>query len=172
MNEQALENTTQKALATRWSRLWAALIDAVLAMAITVPLMIYFNVWELAAQGEVPIEVLIKPAVISWGLFFVMHGYLLKNYGQTIGKKILGISIVTLDGSKPDFWPLIIKRYLPLALVSYVPLVGRHMPIIDALFIFRRDKRCLHDLIAGTMVVNFSTNKSSQQDTSKADASA
>ena len=100
-----------------------------------------------------------------------MHGYLLKKYGQTIGKKLLGISIVTLDGEKPEFWPLILKRYLPLGLVSYTPVVGRFLPTIDALFIFGKDKRCVHDFIAGTMVVNLNANKLSPQDTAS-DASA
>jgi uncharacterized RDD family membrane protein YckC len=27
------------------------------------------------------------------------------------------------------------------------------LPLLDALFIFRQDRRCIHDLIAGTKVV-------------------
>jgi uncharacterized RDD family membrane protein YckC len=30
---------------------------------------------------------------------------------------------------------------------------GNALGTLDALFVFRRDKRCLHDLIAGTKVV-------------------
>jgi len=165
------EKTLELDLASRWSRLWAALIDAGLAIAITLPLMSYLGVWKAASQGTLPLDVIIKLAIIGWLMFLVMHGYLLKKYGQTIGKKLLGISIVTLDGEKPEFWPLILKRYLPLGLVSYTPVVGRFLPTIDALFIFGKDKRCVHDFIAGTMVVNLNANKLSPQDTAS-DASA
>jgi uncharacterized RDD family membrane protein YckC len=150
--------------ASRWRRLWAGLIDASIAIAITIPLMNYLNVWDLAQKGSIPLYTSVKLFLFSWTLFFIMHGYLLKSYGQTIGKKILGISIVNLDGEKPDLMPLLIKRYLPLSLVPNIPFVGSLLSICDMLFIFRKDKRCIHDFIAGTKVVNFSANKARQSD--------
>ena len=45
------EKTLELDLASRWSRLWAALIDAGLAIAITLPLMSYLGVWKAASQG-------------------------------------------------------------------------------------------------------------------------
>jgi hypothetical protein len=37
--------------------------------------------------------------------------------------------------------------------VSLVPGIGALAVTVDDLFIFRTDRRCLHDLIAGTKVV-------------------
>ncbi|MGH1461130.1 MAG: RDD family protein [Neptuniibacter sp.] len=156
MTEHTLEiqNKETDLLASRWSRLWAALIDCLIAVATTIPLMSYLDVWALAFEGHIPIDVTIKLAVLSWLLFFLIHGYFLKEKGQTVGKMILGIAIVTLDGHKPEFIPLVLKRYLPMMIIGYIPLIGQYLSITEVLFIFRKDKRCIHDLIAGTKVIN------------------
>jgi uncharacterized RDD family membrane protein YckC len=86
--------------------------------------------------------------------FFLLHGYLLYQYGQTIGKKVMGIAIVTLDNRKPAFFPLIGQRYFSQWLIGMLPFVGLPLRLLDVLLIFRGDKRCLHDLIARTKVID------------------
>ena len=86
--------------------------------------------------------------------FFALHGYLLSRYGQTLGKRILGIAIVTLDNRVPDFFPLIAQRYLIQWLAGMVPLAGIFLRLIDILVIFRPDRRCIHDHIAKTKVID------------------
>ncbi|MEH6446926.1 MAG: RDD family protein [Oceanospirillaceae bacterium] len=164
MNNNNIMQQVDYITASRWRRFWAGLIDASIAMAITIPLMNYLNVWDLAKEGSIPLGTSIKLFLFSWIIFFIIHGYLLKKYAQTVGKKLLGISIASLDGEKPDLWLLIVKRYLPVALVPNIPFVGSLLLIVDVLFIFRKDKRCIHDFIAGTKVVNFSANKARQSD--------
>ena len=44
-------------------------------------------------------------------------------------------------------------RLVPIHLISQVPFAGGFVGLADSLFIFRQDKRCIHDLIAGTKVV-------------------
>jgi len=44
-------------------------------------------------------------------------------------------------------------RYIPIWIVGLIPGVGIALTILDALFIFRDDRRCIHDLIAGTKVI-------------------
>ena len=82
---------------------------------------------------------------------------MLSNYGQTVGKKVLDIKIVGMDGNKLEFLPLIGLRYAPLWIASYVPVVGGILAIVNILFIFRKDRRCIHDHIAGTQVVESTT---------------
>ena len=150
-------------LASRRARLAAVMLDGVLAALFMFPVMLYWGVWDMIKNEEgIPWAITLLLAAFGFMLFLVLHGYLLKNYGQTIGKRVLGIRITTLDGKVPEFWPLIAKRYVPLWIVTYLPFVGTLFPTIDALFIFRKDKRCLHDLIAGTIVQNSSANKSPQ----------
>ena len=45
-------------------------------------------------------------------------------------------------------------RYFPLAVIAQIPFAGGIFSLIDCLFIFREDRRCIHDLIAGTKVVD------------------
>ncbi|MBN3563167.1 RDD family protein [Aliamphritea spongicola] len=159
------EDDGAPALASRWTRLCAACIDALITMAVTLPFMFYLDYWTvIAEQQAVPLELSIKVAIFSWAMFFLVHGYLLKKKGQTIGKNIMDIAIVTTDGHKPEFFPLITRRYFPVALVSYIPLVGQYLSLIDNLFIFRKDKRCVHDLIAGTKVIEVLNNKKISMD--------
>jgi len=37
--------------------------------------------------------------------------------------------------------------------VSLIPYAGSFVALLDVLFIFRRDQRCIHDHLAGTVVV-------------------
>jgi hypothetical protein len=37
--------------------------------------------------------------------------------------------------------------------------VGTFLVLVDVLFIFRKDRRCVHDHIAGTRVVNLDRSK-------------
>ncbi|RYY76494.1 MAG: RDD family protein [Gammaproteobacteria bacterium] len=89
-----------------------------------------------------------------YGIFFMLHGYSLFLRGQTIGKRVMGIAIVTLDNQKPPFLPLIFNRYLTQWILGMVPGLGPLLRVVDVLAIFRTDKRCVHDLIAKTKVID------------------
>ena len=73
---------------------------------------------------------------------------------QTWGKKVLGIRIAHLDGTQPTLGHAPAQA-LPARAGRRDPAGARHSSraIVDVLFIFRGDRRCVHDLIAGTQVV-------------------
>lgn len=144
-------------LAGRWTRLGAVLIDGIISIVISIPIMIYLGVFDQIEQGPISLGLTLKLSLLGFVIFLIVHAYLLSNYGQTVGKKLLDIKIVDLNGNKPEFNSLIAKRYLPIWVVSLIPIIGQILPLIDALFIFRKDKRCIHDLIAGTRVVENTT---------------
>lgn len=77
----------------------------------------------------------------------------LHRYGQTVGKRMLKIRIVRTNGERCGLLRVIFARALPVGLLGAIPLVGWLFTIGDPLLIFREDRRCLHDLIADTMVV-------------------
>lgn len=142
-------------LASRWARLGAAILDGLLMMLVILPIGFALGVFDaITSGGTMSLGTTITMGLIGLGVFFLFNGYLLSTNGQTVGKKLLGIKIVDLDGKKPPFGRLIALRYAPVWLVSYIPVVGNFASLIDSLFIFRGDKRCIHDLIAGTQVVN------------------
>jgi len=98
-------------------------------------------------------------AVVS---YLLLNGYGLWQRGQTLGKKLLGIAIVPATGSESGsysttpapLWKLICLRalFFPMLFVVIVPSLAA-LPIIDQLLIFGKRRRCLHDLVCGTVVV-------------------
>ncbi len=47
---------------------------------------------------------------------------------------------------------------LPLSLCAHIPMVGPLINLVNPLFIFGKERRCLHDYIAKTQVCNVSTD--------------
>ena len=146
--------TDEPQLASRMSRFWAVLIDSFIAIGTSFALLYFidFDIIPTSSEGFSPMNSVLL-LLYGWGMFLLCHGYLLYKNGQTIGKWVFDISIVKLDDSKIEFTPLLLKRYLPISLVSNIPVVGVIVTLADGLFIFRKDRRCIHDLIAGTKVV-------------------
>lgn len=142
-------------LAERSTRLGAVLIDGAIGLAVTFPVMYLSNFWARAMAQQIGPAELIAWAIGGFVVFCAIHGYPLHHNGQTWGKRALKIRIVDLDGRKPDLVRLIGLRYAPVQFCNQVPYVGPLIGLVDSLMIFRADRRCLHDLIAGTRVVKF-----------------
>lgn len=97
-------------------------------------------------------NVLVLP--VTFLLLWCVQSYFLLGNGQTIGKKALGIRIVSAETESQPHWLSLLLLREPLSLViSLIPVIGQIYRIADVLFMFREDQRCLHDHIAGTKVV-------------------
>ncbi len=145
-------------LAGRGERFGASLIDGLIMGMIIFPLMFVGGYWTAvmtaASEGhQVDIGTMLLWGVIGFAVLVVVQGIPLHASGQTWGKKMLGIKIVDLSGAKPSLGRLLGLRYLPLQVIANIPVVGPLAMIVDPLLIFRDDRRCGHDLIAGTQVV-------------------
>ena len=141
-------------LAGRFTRFAAAFVDGLIQIAVVFPMIYVLGGWDyLIGQQSPTLKFSLVAGALGFLVFLLVNGYLLKTNGQTIGKRLTGIRIADLDGGVPDFATLILRRYLPVTLVANVPVVGPYLSLVDVLFIFRGDRRCLHDLIAGTQVV-------------------
>lgn len=76
--------------------------------------------------------------------------------GQTIGKKFLGIRVVTDDGEDVDVKTMTMRSIFLLVSGINLPIIPEGMMVIylvDSFMIFRKDKKTLHDLMAKTKVV-------------------
>jgi uncharacterized RDD family membrane protein YckC len=141
-------------LARRLTRLAASFVDSIIGIIVALAWMYPLGIWDAISRGQnPPLQLMVAATILGFAVFLVIHGYFLKTNGQTIGKKLLGIRISDLDGNVPGFATVILLRYLPMSLVTLIPVVGNFLPLADVLFIFRSDRRCIHDLIAGTKVV-------------------
>lgn len=154
------------ALASRWARLGAAFIDGLIFLLTIWAVEKFFNFSISTSTTPEPTnvsEILATFDMFSWngltqvlygfGFYIVLNAYFLKQNGQTIGKKLLSIKIVDMNHHKPSLATLLFLRDLPVQSIVLVPFIGVFLSIIDILFIFGEQKRCLHDLIAKTQVV-------------------
>ena len=152
--ETKKDANTPAELATRGARFGGAIIDAVISILVTFPLMWLTGYWDSAMSGQTSMLQTIMLGVVALVMYFVIHGYFLAKDGQTVGKKIVKTRIVSIESD--EILPLskiFLLRVLPLNVVANLPVIGGLLAIADALFVFRKDQRCVHDLIAGTKVI-------------------
>lgn len=158
-------------LAGFWRRLFADILDVLVLGAVGFALSVPFDslFWRLGAFG----------AWIGLLVTFLYSGLLQASIGQgqTIGKRILGIQVLRLDGSYLSV-PQSLLRYAILAAVSYssgiITAIGAFVPSAatsetlrvamsmlalagflgcSVMVILHPQKRGLHDLLAGSIVV-------------------
>lgn len=142
-------------LATRLSRLAAIIIDTIVGLVVNLPFWQMTNYFDGILSGhQPPLSILIGGVVYGVAAYLLVHGYLLKKYGQTIGKRVMGIYIANIEThEKASLMDILLKRFFPVAVINIIPIVGPYLGLIDALFIFRKDQRCVHDHIANTHVL-------------------
>lgn len=101
--------------ASRIVRLFAAIIDAVINSLAMVPLFYYFG-FEAVKHPTF----LMTASAIFYGLLIVtiLHGYLIYQHGQTIGKHLMAIHIENLDGKKASWAKIVFLWMLPIGLIT------------------------------------------------------
>ena len=149
-------------LADRGTRLAASLLDGVIVLipfGLIAFLCFQFLGWNVFAERATLDTFLVGLAMSVFAsiLYFALNGRLLARQGQSIGKKLCKIRIAKTDGSIPTLRDSFFKRYVLFVFLQDVPVVGRIVPLIDALMIFRESRRCLHDEWAETIVVKVPT---------------
>ena len=139
----AADDVAGAAPASRYQRLRAAIIDILIYAVAFLPMAI------LPGRGGIGMAVagLAVLGIVGW------NALLLARNGQTIGKKSVGIRIVRSDGSDAAFLRLFLLRGFLIWVLSWLPYIGQLFSLVNVLFIFRADRRCIHDLIADTRVV-------------------
>lgn len=146
--------------ASRGKRLGAAVLDGFTGLIWLLPMF-----WGVAMRGRVGSG--LKPGAGMTGLIalgfvllagvMIINGVLLYRRGQTIGKRVFDIAILRTDGTRAALTRVVFLRALPIKMVLRLPffsLLFWPLWLVDALMIFRDDRRCLHDLIADTIVVD------------------
>lgn len=93
-------------------------------------------------------------SILGIGIFLAINGYFLAKQGQTIGKIAVKTRIVDLNGNICPFAKMFVLRYVVLWAIHTIPIIGNIVGLVDVLFIFGKEKRCIHDYIAGTKVVD------------------
>ena len=161
--------------ADRLMRLASAALDFFISVLCAMPGALvlgtaFLDIVIAVARGQQPDVSQINPGRLLIGFallglasftLLLVQIYLVSTRGQTIAKRILGLRIVRYtDGSNPGFVHGWLLRALVPGIIGILPMVGNVFTIVNYCFIFRDDRRCLHDLIADTRVVKVTPSAS------------
>lgn len=137
--------------ASRWLRLGARLVDQFVYLLCAVPLFGALVVGRDAAG--IAFAIGIGLTFVAMAALLVVNLVGLDRRGQTLGKRALGIRILRRDGTHPSFGRSFGLRAVVPGVIGAVPLIGPLFALIDVLWILGDERRCLHDLMADTVVV-------------------
>ncbi len=143
-----------------WIRVVAAILDylVVSTVNLTVSLLYGVSILEYIGVGinvnpETPFEPLERFTGIDWIIYLanmifsiVYAPILISLWGTTVGKRPFDLYVVKADGGRCRFW-----RALGRESAKYISAVVLFVGYL--MVAFRKDKRGLHDLIAGTAVI-------------------
>lgn len=167
-NEPPALGRDDSQLADLRSRLGAAIIDRVCEMIVALPGLLLLGprflnaVLEASRGGQLDLEDIDTGRVALGGLvlgagvlaLMIVQVWMLSTRGQSIGKRIIGIRIVLArDGGHAGFVHAWALRNLVPGIISFLPWLGMLFVLVDILFIFGPQRRCVHDHLAGTIVV-------------------
>ncbi|MEU8801430.1 RDD family protein [Spirillospora sp. NPDC048819] len=166
----------QDMLAGRWARLGAGILDSLVLSFVATPAVLISIRWDKMQESVTSGEPITNPMdlynvplllagyavvfLVGFVYFTVMHA----KWGQTLGKKALGIRLVSAADQSAVSWGQAIGRQafvyaitITTALVNFlVPagaLIGM-LGMLDNAWILWDDRRqALHDKVAGTLVV-------------------
>lgn len=121
-----------------WARFGALILDSLI---IGIPLSMISYLITGNTEGD------ILTGLIEF-LYYLIVPVLWMGY--TIGKKIVGIRIVKLDGSPPTIGTMLFR--VVVGSLVYAITLGIGLIVSAFMIGLREDKRSIHDFIAGTYV--------------------
>ncbi len=147
-------------LADLGKRFLGALVDGLVGLVLAGPGYVMMIVGQPSVEGEAPGAIFwvgLLAVVVGGLLILAAQIYLLATRSQTIGKCVMKTQIVDFrTGQRADLVHALLIRLIGNGLISAVPCLGAIYSIVDICFIFREDRRCIHDLLANTVVVDIS----------------
>ena len=143
-------------LATRRRRLVAICIDIVVTAITSVFLLLVSGLLE-GPEAYVGLQVLYRVGMVTIIAYLLVNAYPLAGRGQSLGKILTKIRVVGLiPGERLPLWKLCL-RSIGVVFLLFVPPLGLlflGIFVVDNLLIFRKSRRCGHDLFFGSRVVD------------------
>ena len=151
-NEVKSSTAVGNLVAPLWKRFFGRMIDDTLtAVMFVVGVVVAMLIYGPESNPE---QASAGPLVFMFGLpfmFSLTNWMLTATEGRTVGKYCLGTKVVNAHGNPPGFIQGVLMRSWVTTLLNLIPFFG----MLDAAVIFaNEEKRCIHDMLAGTLVVD------------------
>lgn len=130
-------------LAEHGVRIFAKLLDLMLLAAVIVPGVIVVETYDPEIGGLLLLTVPPLVLILQW--------VLISTTGQSLGKRWLGLRVITCKGARIGFFRGVFLREWVMKGGSSV-LYGFPV-LLDPLFALSRTRQCLHDHLADTLVI-------------------
>ena len=138
------------------SRIIAHLID--FSIGVLALLLASFILSQSPGNALSILGVFVSVAIVLGVIFY--QTVWLSSTGQTLGKRMMQLRVVNFsDGSNPGFVKAVLMRWWLPSLIYPIPYLGWAFWLADGLFVLKNDRRCLHDLMAGTKVVQLAADE-------------
>lgn len=155
--------TDQRPLAGLIRRPIATIIDFILIPVFAFLLMLVSGAME-HAEAYAGNQMIIRPIILGIASYLLVNGWLLLTKGQTVGKALMGLTILSeKTNEKASLRSLLIRALffptLYLVIPAILGITAFFLPwlvlivLIDQMFIFGEKRQCLHDIICGTSIV-------------------
>lgn len=139
-------------LAGRWRRLFAGVLDGIIVGIVSAPFS--WTSWTYAWDSHkgvwdrYPAQHTFLAGIVAFLYFWLLHAYW---NGQTVGKKVFGMRVVQVDGTRIGVGQAALRQAVETVL-SWLCCVGGLLDLGWILFDPR--KQALHDKAARTVVVD------------------
>lgn len=134
--------------ASRYLRFVARALDWVIFFIVLIPIGVVGYASE-QVMGEATGD---SVAILLLLGYWAFQAWLLATTGQTLGKRVVAIKVVALDGSNAGFWRAVVAREWGPQLL-WLFLLKPLFDLVSVLVMFGSDRRSLYDYLARTVVV-------------------
>lgn len=143
------EELSLYSLASYDKRIFAFILDLFFAfplwIAIKMPFSHLLEKWLALGFKKTYYAFLFATMLIFISLYFILPTY---KWGQTLGRKIVGIQLISADRSlKPDIIKIAFRECLSLCCLF--------VPIIFLIYFYKEKKQTLADLLTKTVIISF-----------------
>ncbi len=108
---------------------------------------------------ELPVVALLGMGLVVVGMIalLALQIYLLATRSQSLGKYVMKTQMIDVRTGQPaGFVSTFLLRILVNGIICGIPCLGSIYALVDICWIFGEERRCIHDLLASTTVVDIS----------------
>lgn len=126
-------------------RVVAHLVDSAIVAALMLPFGFFLVVAAVASLGLLAVPMALAFLALRFAYYVAFTG---GAQSATPGMRLLGIELRTWTGGRPD------HAQAALRALAYYASIALLTPLVVLAVAFNRERRALHDLATGTLVVN------------------